>query len=107
MVSCTIKKLGPLLAAAVLLCAIACPSRATVLDGYRGDYPDMEPVIVENGDAPPMMTIPRFDSAPAGDSGDAPAPINNLPEPSSALLISAGMAALGLSRRSLLRRAAR
>jgi hypothetical protein len=99
MVASTFKRLRAFLVTAAVLLTIAAPCHAIVLGDYRGDYPDMEPVITEHGDLPPTMTIPRFDSGPSGDSGGAPAPINNLPEPSSAMLLLAGMAALGLCRR--------
>jgi hypothetical protein len=86
--------------AVIFMClAVAMPCGAVVVEGVRPDYPTTGPVINDNGDGPPSISIPLYTTAP-GASGNSVEGTSVTPEPSSLLLVSIAAGALGLQRRS-------
>jgi hypothetical protein len=97
-------KLGPAVLSAALLAYVAgaAPCFAVMLDGFeQTGYPRYEPVINDNGDGPPSISIPLYSSVPSSGGVEG---TSITPEPSSLLLVSIAAGALGLQRRSRFRR---
>jgi hypothetical protein len=87
--------------AVLLLCMSSdAPCRAAVLDGYAPAHPRIEPVIDDNGDGPPSISIPLYSSNPGGSGSSGVEGTSVTPEPSSLLLISIAAGALAMLRRS-------